>query len=175
MPDTSDWTNWLLLGGRGAGKTRAGSEWIRAMAMGDPFFGSKPVGRIALVGETYSSAREVMIEGPSGLLTVHSRHERPEWISSRRRLEWPNGVIAHVFSSEDPDALRGPQFAVAWCDELAKWGSLVAFGAGIASLFGLDIEPQTQILFTDAVLQIVAVAASLFAVFGRLSATNTIE
>ncbi len=123
LPDMSNWTIWLLLGGRGAGKTRAGSEWVRAMALGDLFFGSKPVGRIALVGETYNSAREVMIEGPSGLLAVHPKRERPEWVSSRRRLEWPNGVVAHVFSSEDPDALRGPQFGAAWCDELAKWNN----------------------------------------------------
>ncbi len=124
MPAESDWTNWILLGGRGAGKTRAGAEWVRAMVMGDPFFGCKPVGRIALVGEDYQSAREVMIEGPSGLLAVHQNCERPVWMSSRRRLEWSNGAIAHVFSSEDPDALRGPQFGAAWCDELAKWNNV---------------------------------------------------
>lgn len=121
QPKTSDWTNWLLLGGRGSGKTRAGAEWTRAMALGDPAFAQAPVGRIALVGETYSDAREVMIEGESGLLALHKPDERPQWLSSRRRLEWPNGAVAQVFSSEDPDALRGPQFSVAWCDELAKW------------------------------------------------------
>lgn len=77
--------------------------------------------RIALVGETQSDAREVMVEGISGLLGVHPAAERPTWQSSRRRLEWPNGAVAQVFSSEDPDALRGPQFHLAWCDELAKW------------------------------------------------------
>ncbi len=121
LPDATKWTNWLLLGGRGAGKTRAGAEWVKAMALGDPFFVSAPVARIALVGETYGDAREVMIEGPSGLLALHKKDERPEWISSRRLLKWSNGTVAHVFSSEDPDALRGPQFGAAWCDELAKW------------------------------------------------------
>lgn len=116
-----DWTNWLLLGGRGSGKTRAGAEWVRAMATGDRAFVARPIGRIALVAETYADAREVMIEGESGLLAVHSSRERPVWISSRRRLEWPNGSVAQVFSSEDPDALRGPQFGAGWCDELAKW------------------------------------------------------
>lgn len=89
--------------------------------MGDGCFVSNPVGSIALIGETYADAREVMVEGPSGLLNIHPQGDRPTWISSRRRLEWPNGAVAQVFSSEDPDGLRGPQFEAAWCDELAKW------------------------------------------------------
>jgi phage terminase large subunit-like protein len=76
---------------------------------------------IALVGETEHDAREVMIEGVSGLLRIAPRDERPLWIASRRRLEWPNGAVAQVFSAEDPEQLRGPQFDAAWCDELAKW------------------------------------------------------
>ncbi|MEM8749406.1 MAG: terminase family protein [Pseudomonadota bacterium] len=123
MPGADDWTTWLIMGGRGSGKTRAGAEWIRAMAKGDLAFTNKPAGRIALVGETYLDAREVMVEGESGLLNIHSKGERPTWLSSRRRLEWPNGVVGHVFSSEDPEALRGPQFDCAWCDELAKWNN----------------------------------------------------
>jgi phage terminase large subunit-like protein len=115
------WTTWLILGGRGAGKTRAGAEWVRAMAMGYAGYTEKPVKRIALVGETAQDVREVMIEGFSGLLRVHRPHERPEWQSSRRRLVWPSGAIAEAFSAEDPDQLRGPQFEAAWCDELGKW------------------------------------------------------
>lgn len=110
-----------MLGGRGAGKTRAGAEWIRAQAQGHSWTGAPPAGRIALVGETYSDVRAVMIEGVSGLLAIHPKGERPEWSPSRRRLEWSNGSVAQVFSSEDPEALRGPQFDLAWCDELAKW------------------------------------------------------
>lgn len=109
-----DWTTWLILGGRGAGKTRAGAEWVRAAAR-------DPKARIALIGETESEAREVMVEGVSGLLAVHPARERPAWTSSRRRLQWPNGAVAQVFSAEEPDSLRGPQFSAAWCDELAKW------------------------------------------------------
>ncbi len=116
-PAPGDWTNWLLLGGRGSGKTRAGAEWVRAAATGNRLLFPKPCERIALVGETYGDVREVMIEGPSGLLAVHPRRERPNWISSRKRLEWPNGAIGQVFSSEDPDALRGPQFSAAWSDD----------------------------------------------------------
>jgi phage terminase large subunit-like protein len=111
----ADWTTWLLLGGRGAGKTRAGAEWVRAQAASDPS------ARIALIGETEHEAREVMVEGVSGVLAAHRWHERPEWVPSRRRLAWRNGAVAQTFTAEDPEALRGPQFSAAWLDELAKW------------------------------------------------------
>lgn len=120
-PDGVDWSVWLVLGGRGAGKTRAGAEWVRGMALGRRPFSERPVGRIALVGETLADVREVMIEGVSGLLAVHPRAERPQWQASRRRLEWPNGAVAQAFSAEDPESLRGPQFGAAWLDELGKW------------------------------------------------------
>jgi phage terminase large subunit-like protein len=119
--DTDDWTTWLLMGGRGAGKTRAGAEWVRGLIANEPWFTHEPIGRIALVGETFAAARDVMVEGDSGILKVHARSERPAWSPSLRKLVWPNGAVAHVFSAEDPDALRGPQFEAAWCDELAKW------------------------------------------------------
>jgi len=115
LPPPGHWTTWLLLGGRGSGKTRAGAEWVRSVV------GKGQAGRVALVGETFADAREVMVEGESGLLTIHPERERPLWIASRKRLEWQNGAVAQVFSAEDPDSLRGPQFAAAWCDELAKW------------------------------------------------------
>ena len=79
------------------------------------------VGRIALVGETLADVRDVMIDGPSGLLAVAPAAERPRWQPSLRRLEWPSGAVAHAFSAEDPDSLRGPQFEAAWADELGKW------------------------------------------------------
>lgn len=109
------WTTWLILGGRGAGKTRAGAEWVRAIA------GRDPKARIALVGETEHDVRHVMVEGVSGILAVHPFGERPEWRSSQRILQWKNGAIAQIFSAEEPDSLRGPQFSAAWLDELAKW------------------------------------------------------
>ena len=107
--------------GRGAGKTWAGARWVRGLALGLPPFATRPVGRIALVGETGHDVREVMVEGVSGVLAAHARRERPVWIPSRRRLEWSNGAIAQGFSAEDPESLRGPQFDAAWADELAKW------------------------------------------------------
>ena len=115
------WTTWLVLGGRGAGKTRLGAEWVRAVACGTPPYGNEPCFNIALVGETERDVRDVMIEGPAGILKSSPRRERPDWVATRRRLEWPNGAVAFAFSAEDPEQLRGPQFAAAWCDELAKW------------------------------------------------------
>ncbi len=115
------WTVWLIMGGRGAGKTRTGAEWIKAVALGEPSLAIEPVGRIALIGETAADVRDVMIEGVSGILSVHRGDERPVWEPSRRRLEWPNGAVAYAFSADDPESLRGPQFEFAWLDELAKW------------------------------------------------------
>jgi len=109
------WRTWLILGGRGAGKTRAGAEWVRGIARADA------TARIALVGETEHDVRSVMIEGASGLMAVHPRSERMKWYPTRRRIEWSNGAVAETFSAENYDSLRGPQFTAAWCDELAKW------------------------------------------------------
>ena len=120
LPPEGDWTIWLFLGGRGAGKTRAGAEWVRGLALGLPGFSATPVARIALVGETAADVRDVMVEGVSGILSLPGG-ERPVWTPALRRLTWPNGAVAQCFSAEDPEALRGPQFGAAWCDELAKW------------------------------------------------------
>ncbi len=108
------WTTWLLIGGRGAGKTLAGAHWANRVANAGVF-------PIALIGETEHEVREVMIEGVSGVLRAHEPGKRPVWSPSRRRVEWPSGAYAQAFSAEDPESLRGPQFAAAWCDELAKW------------------------------------------------------
>lgn len=110
------WRTWLILGGRGAGKTRAGAEWVRAEVAGAP-----SAFRIALVGETLDAARAVMVEGVSGLLAVHPPRERPRYEAARHRLVWPGGSIAELFSAETPSRLRGPQFHAAWCDEICKW------------------------------------------------------
>lgn len=110
-----------MLGGRGAGKTRLGAEWVRALAAGHPPYAEARAWSIALVGETEHDVREVMIDGPAGLLATAPPGERPRYSPSRRRLEWANGTVAYAFSAEDPEQLRGPQFDAAWCDELAKW------------------------------------------------------
>lgn len=111
-PD-GDWRTWIFLGGRGAGKTRAGAEWVARRAR------EGLSQRIALIAPTMHDAREVMIEGPSGILSLNG--ERPAFEVSRRRLTWRNGAVAEFFSAEDPPSLRGPQFDAAWCDELCYW------------------------------------------------------
>jgi len=135
-----EWTTWLILGGRGAGKTRAGAQWVRDVATGDPR------ARIALVGETEHEVRSVMIEGVSGLLAVHRHDERPQWAPTTRRLAWSNGAVAEVFSAENHEALRGPQFSAAWCDELAKWRQVL----GLGSTDGLsgDVAQWAMIVLT---------------------------
>ena len=115
------WRVWLIMGGRGAGKTRAGAEWVRAKALGLAPMGEVAACRIALVGETINEVRRVMIEGVSGLLSVHEGRQRPRFEPSKLQLVWPTGAIAQMFSAENPEALRGPQFDAAWCDEVAKW------------------------------------------------------
>ena len=120
QPPRSEWQTWLILGGRGSGKTRMGAEWVNGTALSLPPFASKRSCNIALVGETLADVREVMIDGPSGIMSV-SRAERPRYEMTRRRLVWTSGATASMFSSEDPDSLRGPQFDAAWCDELCKW------------------------------------------------------
>jgi phage terminase large subunit-like protein len=145
-PNGNPWATWLMIGGRGAGKTRAGAEWIRAQALGLPPFATEKASRIALVGETEHDVREVMIEGVSGILAVHGWHERPTWLPSRKRLEWSDGQVAQAFSAEDPESLRGPQFCCAWSDEMAKWR--YAQDAFDMLQFGLRLGAQPRQLIT---------------------------
>jgi phage terminase large subunit-like protein len=111
------WRCWLVLAGRGFGKTRMGAEWVRRMAAADP------TARIALVGATMAEVRAVMVEGDSGILAVCPPAERPLWEPSLGRLRWPGGARAAVYSAAEPESLRGPQHHFAWCDEIAKWPS----------------------------------------------------
>ncbi|AWZ21504.1 Putative large terminase [Roseovarius sp. TM1035] len=121
LPPSGDWRTWVIMGGRGAGKTRAGAEWVRSEVEGARPMDSGRCKRIALVGETIDQVREVMIFGESGILACSPPDRRPEWQATRKRLIWPNGAVAQAFSAHDPEGLRGPQFDGAWVDELAKW------------------------------------------------------
>lgn len=116
-----DWTTWLILAGRGFGKTRTGAETIRKWVCGDTPLSPGRYHKIALVAETAPDARDVMVEGPAGLLACHPKEFRPTYYPSKRSVEWPNGAQAILFNAVEPDQLRGPQFDAAWCDELAKW------------------------------------------------------
>ena len=112
LPPPGDWITWLLMGGRGSGKSRAGAEWVRGLA-------GEGIGPIALVGETMTEAIAVMIEGPSGIMAVTPRGERPKLRGTT--LHWSNGVEGIILGAADPERFRGPQFAAAWCDEVGKW------------------------------------------------------
>ena len=121
LPPQGDWRTWVILGGRGAGKTRAGAEWVRAVVEGPTPHAAGRAARVGLVAETMDQAREVMVFGDSGIMSVCPPDRRPNWIATRRMLIWPNGATAQLFSAHDPESLRGPQFDAIWADELAKW------------------------------------------------------
>ena len=150
---TRRWQHWLILGGRGAGKTRAGAEWVKAKVEGRDWTGA-PARRIALIGASLDEMRAVMVEGVSGLLAVHDDDMRPGYEPSKRLITWPNGAVAQIFSGEDPDSLRGPQFDTAWCDELAKWRypqaswDMLQFGLRLGS-------PQVAITTTPRPLELI--------------------
>lgn len=110
-----DWRTWLVLAGRGFGKTRCGAEWVRA----EVERGQRK--RLALIGPTAADVRDVMVEGESGILATARPGLRPVYEPSKRRLTWPNGAIATTYSADEPDRLRGPQHDGAWADELAAW------------------------------------------------------
>jgi phage terminase large subunit-like protein len=120
-PTDPDWLTWLILAGRGFGKTRTGAETIRAWVTGSSPLGKARYGRVALVAETASDARDVMVEGESGILAISPPGFRPVYEPSKRRLTWPNGAIATLYNATEPDQLRGPQHDSAWADEMAKW------------------------------------------------------
>jgi phage terminase large subunit-like protein len=138
-PD-GDWRVWLILAGRGFGKTRAGAEWVREQVE------SNRAGRIALVGETLADVRDVMIEGESGILAISPPHAMPLYEPSKRRLSWPNGAVAMVYSGEEPDQLRGPQHDAAWADEPAKWKYPVAAWDNLE--FGLRLGRRPRVVAT---------------------------
>lgn len=115
LPPEGDWQVWLVMGGRGFGKTRAGAEWVRSIAERDG------QARIALVATSLSEARSVMVEGESGLIACSAPARRPVFEPSLHRLRWPNGAQAYVYSASVPESLRGPQHSHAWCDEIGKW------------------------------------------------------
>ena len=115
LPPPGQWYVWLILAGRGWGKTRTGAEWVRWRVE------TGQARRIGLIGQTAADVRDVIVEGESGLLAICPHWNRPKYEPSKRRLTWPNGAIATTFSGDEPDQLRGPQHDTVWADELAKW------------------------------------------------------
>jgi phage terminase large subunit-like protein len=138
LPPTGDWRTWLLLAGRGFGKTRSGAEAVRAAVKA----GNR---RIALVAPTAADARDVMVEGESGLLSIGTANDRPRYEPSKRRLTWPNGAIATTYSADEPERLRGPQHDMAWCDEVASWRFPEAWDM---LMFGLRLGNDPRVVVT---------------------------
>jgi len=117
-----DWTTWLILSGRGFGKTRTGAETIRKWVCGDTPLSGGHCSRIALVAETAADGRDVMVgDDVQGLLSVHPKDFRPVYEKTNRCVTWPNGAKAFLYNATEPDQLRGPQHDAAWVDELAKF------------------------------------------------------
>jgi phage terminase large subunit-like protein len=139
LPPEGDWRIWLFLGGRGAGKTRAGSEWIA-----DGVRHGK-MRRIGLVGATFADARSVMIEGESGLLSVSPG---AAFEPSNRRVLWPTGAVATVVSAEEPDYVRGHQFDAVWADEFCKWAEPQAALDMVLLALRLGKDPRMAITTT---------------------------
>jgi phage terminase large subunit-like protein len=137
---SGDWLTWAAIAGRGFGKTRLGAEWVREEVE------AGRAGRIALIAETAADARDVMVEGDSGIVRCSPPWFRPSYEPSKRRLTWPNGATATTFSAEIPDQLRGPQFDLAWSDELAKWK--YAEDAWDMLQFGLRLGARPRQLIT---------------------------
>lgn len=115
LPPPGDWSTWLFMAGRGGGKTRSGAEWVNGIAE------TYPGTRTALVAADAADARDVMVEGESGILSCCSDAAYPLYEPSKRRITWPNGSIASIYSADSPEKLRGPQHHAAWCDEMGKW------------------------------------------------------
>ena len=132
-----DWTVWYLNMGRGSGKTRSGAETVRAWVKDFPF--------VNLVGATADDARDIMIEGESGILACCPPHERPLYQPSRRQLSWPNGAVSLIFTADEPERLRGKQHAKAWADEVASWRYAEAWDQ---LMFGLRLGACPQVVVT---------------------------
>jgi phage terminase large subunit-like protein len=147
LPPPGWWRTWMVRAGRGWGKTRVGGEFVR----GEVEAGR--AGRVALVARTAADARDVMVEGESGILAISPPWFRPKYEPSKRRLTWPNGAIATLYSAEQPDLLRGPQHDLAWCDELAAWSRLQETWDNLQFGLRLGIRPRVIITTTPRSLK----------------------
>lgn len=139
LEPAGEWTYWVILSGRGFGKTRAGSEWVRStVAQGRFSF-------VNLIGATADDARDIMIEGESGILAVCPPRERPEYMPSKRQLAWPNGCRSLIFTADEPERLRGKQHQRLWADEVASWRYEEAWDQ---AMLGLRLGPDPRALVT---------------------------
>ncbi len=135
-----DWRIWLILAGRGFGKTRTGSETVKSWVQSGLYK------RIALIGDNFINARQIMIEGESGLLSCYPKKEAPKFLKSKNQLLWANGAIATLFSAASYENLRGPQFDAAWIDEFAKFKNAEQVWEQLS--FGLRLGHQPRSIIT---------------------------
>lgn len=142
-----DWSFWLLLAGRGFGKTRTGAEWIKKKV-------DEGVKRIGLIAPTAADTRDVMIKGESGLLSVYPPYDKPEYTPSNRSVNWANGCQAITYSAEEPDRLRGPQHEIIWADEMAVWRYPEAWDMAKLGL-RLGLKPQAIITTTPKPVRVI--------------------
>ncbi|MGO4873046.1 MAG: DNA-packaging protein [Roseiarcus sp.] len=145
-PPPGDWVYWLILAGRGSGKTRAGAEAVREW--------TKSFALVNLIGATHDDVREIMVLGESGLMAICPKGERPRYARASARLAWPNGAVSQLFSAEEPDRLRGKQHEKLWCDELAAWRHPDAFEQALLGL-RLGAKPQAVITTTPRPTKII--------------------
>jgi len=148
-PPAGDWRTWLILAGRGFGKTRAGAEWVRMQAE------AMPGARIALVAASLAEGRAVMVEGESGLLAIAPDTSKLTWEASLRRLSWGNGAQATLYSAGEPESLRGPQHHFAWCDEIGKWSRGVEAWDNLAMGLRLGPDPRSVVTTTPRAVPLV--------------------
>ena len=151
LPPKGDWDTWMILAGRGFGKTRTGAEWVRAQVE------DGHAHRIALVARTIPEAQSIMIEGESGIVNVRkSPHwDQPTYEPSKRKLTWPSGAFALAFSSHEPDQLRGPQFDAAWCDELASWEYPSQVWDNLSFALRLGRHPRSVVTTTPKPIELI--------------------
>lgn len=147
-PTDKEWSVWLILAGRGFGKTRSGAEWVREQV---EQYGRR---RIALVARTAADVRDVVVEGESGLIAISPPWNMPKYEPSKRRITWPNGAIAQCFGADEPNLLRGPQFDAAWCDEVASWRYREAWDNLMLGL-RLGMNPQCVVTTTPRPVPII--------------------
>ena len=149
LPPEGDWDTWLILAGRGFGKTRTGAEWVRAQVE------DRHATRIALVARTLPEAQSIMIEGESGIINISPHWNQPTYEPSKRKLTWPSGAHALVFSSHEPDQLRGPQFDAAWCDELASWEYAQETWDNLSFALRLGRHPRAVVTTTPKPIELI--------------------
>jgi phage terminase large subunit-like protein len=159
-----DWDIWLVLSGRGWGKTRTGAQWIKEQV------DAGHARRIALIAETAADGRDVLVEGESGILNCYPDGQKPLYEPSKRRVTWQNGAVATLFNATEPDQLRGPQFDLAWCDELAKWKR--ARETWDMLQFGLRLGSHPRVLVTTTPRPIELVKAIVAGSEGKVTITR---